>query len=140
MPGESIVLMASPDEWDAARRCADAVNLHTLVYREHLKQGRSKPGFVAIRLRDGRSPDNVMYDTRREATQHQPPYPDGMMYVKVGPDSMSPRSALIVLKAHRYSFERGAVFTEEEIVIPQRLEDLSSMVPSTFLADPWRMR
>lgn len=116
------------------------MNLHTAVYREHLRQGLDKPGFVAIRLHDGRSPDNVLYDTRREATRHQPPYPHGMMYVKVRPYSMSPRSALIVLKAHRYSFERGAVFTEEEIVIPQRLEDLSSMVPSTFLANPWTMR
>lgn len=140
MPGESIVLMASQEEWDAAQRCADAVNVHTAAYREHLKQGRARPGFVAIRLEDGRSPDNTLYDTRREATRYQPPYPNGMMYVKVGPDTMSPRSALIILKAHRYSFERGAVFTEEEIVIPQRLEDLSSMVPSTFLANPWRMK
>lgn len=139
MPGESIVLMASQEDWDAARRCAEAVNVHVAAYREHLKQGRGKPGFVAIRLDDGRSPDGVMYDTRREATRHQPPYPRGMMYVKVQPEFMTPKLALIQLKGCRYSFERGVVFTEEEIVFPHRLEDLSTMVPATFLSNPWRM-
>lgn len=113
--------------------------MHVAAYREHLKQGRGKPGFVAIRLDDGRSPDGVMYDTRREATRHQPPYPRGMMYMKVNPDFMTPKVALIQLKAHRFAFERGRVFTEEEIVVPHRLEDLSTMVPATFLSNPWRM-
>lgn len=139
MSGERTVLMASQEDWDAAQRCAEAVNIHVAAYREHLKQGRDRPGFVAIRLEDGRSPDNTLYDTRREATRFQPPFPDGKMYIKVGPDTMSPRMALIVLKAHRYAFERGVVFTEEEIVLPHRMEDMRSMVPSTFLANPWRM-
>lgn len=140
MSGESMILLASQEDWAAAQRCAEAVSMHSAVYREHLKQGRARPGFVAIRLQDGRSPDNVLYDTRREATRHQPPYPDGMMYVKVGPDAMSPRSALNQLKVSRHAFEKGVVFTEEEIVLPHRMEDLATMVPSTFLANPWRMR
>lgn len=139
MGGESIVLMASPSEWDAAQRCAESVNVHVAVYREHLRQGRDRPGFVAIRLSDGRSPDHVLYDTRREATRHQPPYPDGMMYVKIMPTDMTPRMALAVLKIHRQAFEKGVVFTEEEIVLPHRLEDVQSMIPTTFLANPWRM-
>lgn len=139
MAGESAVLLASPSEWDAAQRCAAEVNAHVAVYREHLKQGRSAPGFIAIRLADGRSPDHVLYDTRREATKHQPPYPDGMMYVKIAPTDMTPRMALIVLKAHRHAFEKGVVFTEEEIVLPHRLEDLRTLIPGTFLANPWRM-
>jgi hypothetical protein len=137
---ERAVLTASPELWAAAQRCADEMNAHIAVYREHLKQGRERPGFVAIRLSDGRSPDHVLYDTRRDATRHQPPYPDGMMYVKVQPRDMTPRMALTILKAHRYAFERGVVFTEEEIVMPHRLEDIAQMIPTTFLANPWRMR
>lgn len=140
MSGESAVLMASPSEWDAAQRCADEVNAHVAVYREHLRQGRDKPGFVAIRLEDGRSPDHVLYDTRREATIHQPPYPHGMMYVKVMPQDMTPRMALAILKIHRQAFEKGIVFTEEEIVLPHRMEDVQTMIPSTFMAHPWTMR
>lgn len=139
MSGESLVLMASPSEWDAAQRCADEVNVHVAAYREHLRQGRDKPGFVAIRLHDGRSPDHVLYDTRADATRHQPPFPDGMMYVKVTPTDMTPRMALAVLKVHRQAFEKGVVFTEEEIVLPHRLEDVQTMIPSTFLSNPWRM-
>lgn len=139
MSGEAAILMASDSEWDAAQRCADEVNAHTAVYRAHLREGRDRPGFVAIRLSDGRSPDHTLYDTRRDATRHQPPFPDGMMYVKVMPHDMTPRMALAILRIHRSAFEKGVVFTEEEIVLPHRIEDVRRMIPGTFLANPWRM-
>lgn len=137
MPGgESLVLRASPEEWDAARRCADAVNVHVAVYKEHLAQGRERPGFVAIYLDDGRPASNDLYDTRRDATRHCPPFPRGVMYVKIRPTLMTPRMALAILHQHRHAFRKGVVFTEEELVVPHRLEDLYGQIPGNFLHIP----
>lgn len=140
MAGEALVLRASPEEWDAARRCADAVNVHVAAYREHLAQGRDRPGFVAIYLDDGRPASNDLYDTRRDATRHCPPFPRGVMYVKVRPTFMTPRMALAILHQHRHAFSRGVVFTEEEITLPMRLEDLYSQMPGNFRLIPKTFR
>lgn len=123
-----------PEEWDAARRMADAVNLHVQVLKAEIDGGRTTPGYVAIRLEDGRSPDGKLYDTRRDAARHHPPYPSGMTYVKVGRDSMSVREALVVLNYHRQAFRRGVVFSEEEVILPNRLEVAQLFIPRTVSA------
>lgn len=122
----------TPEEWDAAKRMADAVNLHVLAHRAQLGNGRDTPGFVAIRLEDGRSPDGVLYDTRRDAARHWPPYPNGMCYVKIGRSDMSVKEALVVLMLHRQAFRNGVVFSEEEIVVPHRLELARPFIPRTL--------
>jgi hypothetical protein len=122
------------EEWDAARRLTEAVNLHVLAHRAQLGAGRDTPGYVAVRLADGRSPDGVLYDTRRDAARHWPPYPDGMTYVKVGRDDMSVKEGLIVLMLHRQAYAKGVVFSEEEIVVPHRLELAAPFIPRTISA------
>lgn len=103
--------------WDAARRMADAVNLHTLAM---LAENRDRPGFVAIRLEDGRSPDNTLYDTRKDAVRHQSD--PKMFYVKVGKMSMGTNEAVTVLKFARMALESGIVFAEEDPQVPQLSE------------------
>lgn len=118
------------EEWTAAQRLADAVNLHVAAQNAELGNGRDRPGYVAIRLSDGRSPDGVLYDTRADATRHQSD--PGCFYVRVGRSSMPVREALVVLQYGRMAYRRGVIFTEEEVVLPQRLELARPFIPRTF--------
>jgi hypothetical protein len=107
-------LTATEEEWSAARRVADAVN-EQLVRHGAEAHGR----FIAVKLSDGRT-DGVLYDTRADATRHQSdPY---CFYVKVHVGGMQPREAWTVLVYARQAKEAGIVFTEEEVILPQRLE------------------
>lgn len=112
---------------DAAKFMADAVNLHVSVIRAF---DRDKPGFVAIKLSDGKSPDGILYDSRAEATRHNMDH-KGLMFVQVKRDTMPLREAIMVLQMHRRAYARGVVFTEEEIVVPH-LPELSKLyLPNT---------
>lgn len=106
--------------WDAARRMADAHNLHVLAM---IAEGRDRPGYIAIRLEDGRSPDGVVYDTRRDAVRHQSDPKN--FYVKLSKMSMGENEAVAVLKFARMALKNGIVFAEEEPVLPQ----LTELVP-----------
>ena len=130
MNGQVKPAEATDEEWDAARRMADAVNLHVAVQNAQMGNGRERPGYVAIRLSDGRSPDGKLYDTRKDAARHQAdPW---NFYVRVGRESMSPREAWIVLNHSRAAKRRGVVFSEEEVITPQRLELVRGVIPRTF--------
>lgn len=120
---------ATDEEWDSSCRLADAVNLHVLAQNAQLGNGRDAPGYVAVRLADGRS-DGTLYDTRRDATRHQPD--PGTAYIKVGRQTMQPREAWIVLQMNRQAYARGVVFTEEEVILPHRLELIAGNIPRTF--------
>lgn len=117
------------EEWDAARRMRDAVNLHVMADqadREH----RTTPGFCAINLEDGRDPTGTLYNSRAEATRAQSsPY---RFYVKIGPAPMSEREALVCLMYARRAYKAGHVFTEEEPIVPQRLELAAPFIPRTL--------
>lgn len=123
---------ATQEEWDAAARLRDAVNTHVdaLGSQAHGK-------YIAIRLADGRS-DGALYDTRREAARHQPdPW---NFYVKVNPGGIQLREAWVVLTYARQARRQGVVFSEEEAILPQRLElagpalerQRSLILPDTF--------
>lgn len=107
---------ATQEEWDAAQRLCDAVNLHVQA------QGDAACGrYVAIRLSDGRSPDGALYDTRRDAASHQIDDP-WCFYVKVNPGGIGVKEAWVVLSYARQAKRRGVIFSEEEAIVPQRLE------------------
>lgn len=76
---------------DAARRCADNVNLHAMV--------GGADHWVAIRLSDGGS-DGALYDTREQAISHQL-RPEYCTYVLVPPSGMEPAEAEALLKYWR---------------------------------------
>lgn len=129
MPIKSL-LEATEDELQAARQMMEAVNLHVAVQNAQLGNGRDKPGFVAIRLSDGKSPDGILYDTRREAVRHQDdPW---NFYVCVGRAGMQLKEAWVVLMYARQAKARGVVHAEEETILPQRLELVAGNIPRTF--------
>jgi hypothetical protein len=71
-----------------------------------------------------------LYDSREEATRFQKS--DYRFYVKIGPATMGPREALVVLMYARMAYKRGVAFTEEEPLVPQRLELLKPFTPRTL--------
>lgn len=114
------------EEWDAARRMAYAVNLHVQADRAS-REHRTTAAYCAISLEDGRDPTGTLYDSRSEATRAQSS--PNRFYVKIGPEVMSEREALIVLFYARRAYKAGHVFTEEEVVVPQRLELARPFIP-----------
>ncbi|MER7953057.1 hypothetical protein ABTY59_37330 [Streptomyces sp. NPDC096079] len=113
--------LATEEEKTAVRHLCDAVNLHVMA------QGDGAYGkYVAVRLSDGKSPDGVLYDTRRDAARHNISDP-WCFYVKVNPGGIQENEAWVVLGYARQAKKAGVVFAEEEPVVPQRLE----------LAGPW---
>ena len=118
----------TPEETSSAARMADAVNLHIAA---SLETGRETPGYVAIRMSDGGSPDNTLYDTRRDLFRHHP-HDRHIFAIKVGKDSMPLREAIIVLQMHRMAFSRGVIFREEELVTPHLTELVRPLLPRTI--------
>lgn len=117
------------EEESAARRLADAVNLH--VHAQLAGGVRDKPGFVAVRLSDGRSPDGVLYDSRTDAARHHR-HEGGVFYVRVGAETIPFREALIVLQMARMAYKRGVVFAETEVLAPQLSELMNPLIPRTL--------
>lgn len=118
------------EEWDAARRMRDAVNLHVDVARA-TREARSEPPFIAIDLADGRCPDGTLYDSRPDAVAGQKGN-KYRFYVKIGPTGMSEREAVVCLMYARRAFKAGYVFAEEEPIVPQLLELAQPFIPRTL--------
>lgn len=119
-------------ELDAAKRLAEAVNLHVNALSVE-GSGRERPGFVAIRLEDGRPNEesNPLYDSRADATRHNRSNP-AVCYVKVGRETMPISEAVIVLQMNRMAYQRGVVFSEEEVIVPQLSELMKPFIPRTL--------
>ena len=108
----------------------DAVNRFVDDVRKD-RDGRTTPPFIAIDLADGRCPDNTLYDSRPDAVAGQ----KGNKYrffVKIGPEHMGEREALVCLMYARRAFKAGHVFAEEEPITPQRLELMAPFIPRTL--------
>ena|SRR6266545_3918725 len=116
------------EEIDAARYLMDAVNLHVQASRA---AGRETPGFVAIRLSDGKSPTGDLYDNRLDAIRHNL-HDANIFYVKVGKMTMSFREALIVLQMNRMARANGVVFANEAVVAPQLTELMRPFIGRTL--------
>jgi hypothetical protein len=84
---------------DAAKRMADAVNMHVFL-------GESGK-WCAFALADGRSPDNTAYDTRLEAVMYQKWDRDNFVYIQITPDGMQPKAAMAFLTYARQLHDRG---------------------------------
>jgi hypothetical protein len=120
------------EEYDAARRMRDAVNGFVERARKEREDG-ARPPFIAINLEDGRCPDGTLYGSRPEAVAGQKGN-KYRFYVKIGPDHMGEREALVCLIYARRAFRTGHVFAEEDPVVPQRLELAQPFIPRTVRA------
>lgn len=85
---------------DAARRCADAVNLH-VVADPFGAVGK----WVAIALADGSS-DGVLYDTKADAIRHQADE-FHCAYVCIPPGGMPIPDAAVYLRTMRQLYDAG---------------------------------
>ncbi|MYS19152.1 hypothetical protein GA0115240_10583 [Streptomyces sp. DvalAA-14] len=108
-------LLATNEEIDAAKRLQEAVELHLSALGDE-----AHGHFIAVRLSDGRS-DGVLYDTRRDAARHQVNDP-WCFYVKLHVGGIGLREAWTVLIYARQARKAGVVFSEEEAILPHRLE------------------
>jgi hypothetical protein len=106
---------ATQEEWDAAARLRDSVNIHVTAQKE-----AATGKYVAVRLSDGSS-DGSLYDTRRDATRHQINDP-WCFYVRIAHGGIGLKEAWVVLCYARQAKKAGIVFSEEEAIVPQRLE------------------
>ena len=113
---------------DAANRMRDAVNLHVLAGTF----GERRIGFVAIRLDDGRSHQNTLYDTRVDAVRATANLEKGWFFTKVGVETMGEREAVMVLQMARQAFKAGVVFAEEDPVVPMLSELALPYIPKTL--------
>lgn len=116
------------EEIDAAKYLMDAVNLHVQASRA---SGREKPGLVAIRLEDGKSPTGDLYDSWADAvrlTGHDP----RVFFITVGKDTMPFRAALLQLQMHRMAYKRGVIFHQEAVILPQLTELVAGFLPRTL--------
>lgn len=116
------------EELSAAKRLSEAVNLHV---HAQLASGRETAGFIAVRLADGRACDGELYDDRKAAAWHNR-NETGVFFVKIGADTMPVNEALIVLQQHRQAYRTGHRFVEEDLITPQRREQLAPFIPSTI--------
>lgn len=123
----------TPEEISSAKRMMDAVNIHVHAILAE-GTGRTKPGYVAIRLDNGgpAKPDNPLYDSRADATRHNI-HNTEVCFVKVGYETMSLREAITYLQMNRMARKRGVIFTEEEVITPQLLELAAPFIPRTFM-------
>jgi hypothetical protein len=111
-------------ESDAAKYMMDAVNIHVQASRAN---GREKPGWVAIRLHDGKSPTGDLYDNQKDAARFNG-NDSNIFYLKVGKDTMGFREALTVLRLNRQARKNGVVFTRETVVTPMLSENLRGLM------------
>lgn len=116
------------EEIDAARYLMDAVNLHVQASRA---SGREKPGLVAIRLSDGKSPDGNLYDSWEEAARFTHYDPD-VFFIRVGKTSIPFRAALLQLQMNRMARKRGVVLHRNPVVVPQLSELMAKLLPRTL--------
>lgn len=116
------------EESDAAKRMMDSINIHVQASRA---SGREKPGWVAIRLSDGKSPTGDLYDNRSDAIRYHG-HDSNVFYVKVGKDTIGFREALLVLQQNRQARKAGVVFQREQVVMPNLTELLAPYLPRTM--------
>lgn len=109
--------LATQEERDAVQRLCDAVNVHVQAI------GSEAFGkYVPIRLEDGRPVTNDLYDTRADAVRHTIDKSAWCFYVKVNPGGIQPREAWVVLGYARQAKKAGAVFQNEEPIVPMLME------------------
>ena len=85
---------------DAARHCADAVNLHVAVDAHH-----AIGKWVAVRLSDGKS-DGVLYDDKATAVRFQL-HETMCAYICIPPGGMTVEDAESYLRSMRQLYDAG---------------------------------
>jgi hypothetical protein len=100
-----------PGHSDAARRVADAYNLHRTA---GAGLGLANVGKVfAVALADGTS-DGVLYDTMADCIRHQRHNAKWYAYLRIGREGMTVCNAASLLRLHRDADDAGLKFTDRD--------------------------
>jgi hypothetical protein len=89
------------DHSDAAKRVADIYNMHRVA-----DPYGCIGSWIACALADGSS-DNVLYDTKRAAINHQHHNENYYTFIQLVPSTMSPCEAEVMLKTARMLYDKG---------------------------------
>lgn len=89
---------------DPARRFSDQYNLHRLANGAANLDCVGK--WFAVRLSDGKG-DGVLYDSKLDCVVHQKGSEHHYVYTRIGPQSMNPCEADVMLRTHRRMYDRG---------------------------------
>ena len=120
--------VTAPQFSDAAKRLADAINLHI-----HAQGDAAFFKVIAFRLDDGRS-DGALYDHRDDAIRHTRSKPGVWAYAQIQPNGSNPQEAEAALKWARFTyFDLGCRIdshTDPEPIMPLRREDFGRLVRS----------
>ena len=119
---------AAPGFSDAAKRLADAINLHIFA------QGDAAFfRIIAFRLDTGES-DSALYDNRDDAIRHTRSKPGVWAYAQVQPTGSNPQEAESALKWARFTYDRGFRInshSDVEPIMPLRREAFNRLTRST---------
>jgi hypothetical protein len=97
---------------DAGKRMSDLINLKVVCQPWDTLVN----GWMAFRLADGGS-DNVVYDTREDAINHQPDERYAAYFcMRNALGGANPRDCQLFLDMHRHVYEAGGHFTEPMIM------------------------
>lgn len=103
------------EEFDAARRCADAYNFQLTVHGEN-----AAGKWIAVRLADGSS-DATLYDTKADAVRHQL-HENQCAYICLLPTCIPVEDALSVLRVHRKLYDGGMRIADPDIHVQMPMQ------------------
>jgi len=117
-------LQNSIDDMDAATRIKDTVSLH-LVAASDLMDVVGH--WCAFKLRDGTG-DNTLYPSKDEAISHQLGNPKDYCYLRITPDGISVKDALVYLRMNRNPLIDTTA--PEHIINPVLFPRFSNLTPT----------
>lgn len=95
---------ATKDHSDAAKKVSDTYNLHRIAGDTLGIQANRK--WFACALQDGES-DGVLYDSKSDAIRHQHHNEQWYTFICIGPHSMTPCEAEVMLSVARRAYDKG---------------------------------
>lgn len=111
-PGCKYARPADGGHTDAAKRVADAYNLHLLA-GAGFARNPSVGQWLAVALADGAS-DGVLYETRAACVRHQHHNEQLYAFLRVVPSSMTVCQAEAFLRMHRLAYDNGFRLTDPQ--------------------------
>jgi hypothetical protein len=95
--GRPTILGGLAEDWDAAKRISDTVNLHLVATTDPMENVRK---WCVFALSDGAT-DNIVYDTKDDALRHTRHSKDHC-YLQITPDGITQNDALRFLRINRH--------------------------------------
>lgn len=102
---------SNKDHSDAAKKVSDTYNLHRIAGDTMGIQANRK--WFACALNDGES-DGILYDTKRDAIHYQHHNEQWYTFICIGPHSMTPCEAEVMLAVARRAYDNGMRLVDPE--------------------------